>query len=57
MLCRLAAVKSLPAHIYSADYIFLLVLSDHGIYSENSEMIGRLDLFSNQFETFWYFST
>ena len=27
-----AAVKSLPALIYSADYILLLVLCDHGIY-------------------------
>ena len=26
MLCRVAAVKSLPALIYSADYILLLVL-------------------------------
>ena len=48
MLCRVAAVKSLPALIYSADYIFRLVLWDHGIYSENSEMIIRLDSFSKQ---------
>ena len=30
---------SVLALIYSAYYIFFLVLSDHGIYSENSEMI------------------
>ena len=29
MLCRVAAVKSLPALIYSADYILPLVLLDH----------------------------
>ena len=52
MLCHVAAVKSLPALIYSAVYIFLLVLWDHGVYSENSEiMIMRLDLFSKQI---WY---
>ena len=39
MLCPVVAVKSLPALIYSADYILLLVLSDHEIYSENSEII------------------
>ena len=48
MLYRVAAVKSLPALIYSADNIFLLVLWDHGIDSENSEMIIRLDSFSTQ---------
>ena len=48
ILCRVAAVKSLPALIYSADYILLLVLLDHGIYSESSEMIIRLDPFSKQ---------
>ena len=47
MLCRVAAVKSLTALIYSAGYILLLVLCDHGVYSENSEMIIRLDSFSN----------
>ena len=46
MLCRVAAVKSLPALIYSADYILLLVLWDHGIYSESSKLIIRLDSFS-----------
>ena len=55
MLCRVAAVKSLPALIYSAACVLLLVLSDHGIYSENSEIIIRLDSFSKQFEIFWYF--
>ena len=44
----MAAVKSLPALIYSADYILLLVLCDHGIYSENSKIIIRLDSFSIQ---------
>ena len=39
MLCHVAVVKSLPTLIYSADYVLLLVLSDHGIYSENSEII------------------
>ena len=48
MLCLVAAVKSLPALIYSADYILLLVILDHGIYSENSEMIICLELFSKQ---------
>ena len=48
MLCRVAAVKSLPVLIYSGDYILHLVLLDHGIYSENSEMIIRLDSFSKQ---------
>ena len=48
MLCRVAAVKSLPALIYSADYILLLVLWDHRIYSESSELIIRLDSFSKQ---------
>ena len=48
MLCSVAAVKSLPALIYSADYILLLVLCDHGIYSENSKMIICLDSFSKQ---------
>ena len=48
MLCRVATVKSLPALIYSADYSLLLVLSDHGIYSENPEIIIRLDSFSKQ---------
>ena len=48
MLCRVEAVKSLPALIFSADYIFLLVLWDHGIYSENSEMMKRLDSCSEQ---------
>ena len=49
MLCRVGAVKIFPALIYGADYIFLLVLCDHGIYSENSEMIISLDSFSKQF--------
>ena len=57
MLCRVAAVKSLPALIYSADYILLLDLWDHGIYSENSEMIICLDSFSKKIEIFWNFST
>ena len=48
MLFRVAAVKSLPALIYSADYILLLVHCDHGIYSESSELIKRLDSFSKQ---------
>ena len=48
VLCRVAAVKSLPTLIYSAVYILLLVLWDHGIYSENSEIIIRLDSFSKQ---------
>ena len=48
MLCGVAAVKSLPPLIYSADFILLLVLCDHGVYSENSEMIIRLDSFSKQ---------
>ena len=47
MLCHVAAIKSLPALIYSADYILLLVLWDHGIYSESSELI-LLDSFSEQ---------
>ena len=45
MLCRVAAVKSLPALIYSADYILLFVFWDHGIYSEKSVIIKRLDSF------------
>ena len=57
MSCRVAAVKSLPALIYSADYIFLLVLWDNGMYSEISEMIIRLESSLNKFEIFWYFST
>ena len=48
VLCGVAAVKSLPALIYNADYILLLVLCDHGMHSENSEMIIRLDSFSKQ---------
>ena len=48
MLCCVAAVKSLTALIYSADYILLLVLCDHGIYSENSEIIIHFDSFSKQ---------
>ena len=39
MLCHVAAVKSLHALIYRADYILLLVLWDHGIYSEGSKLI------------------
>ena len=35
--------------VYSADYILLLVLLDHGIYSENSKMTILLDSFSKQF--------
>ena len=46
MLCHMAAVKSLPALIYSADYILHLVLRDHGIYSESSKLIIRFDSFS-----------
>ena len=38
----------LSGFIYSADYILLLVLWDHGIYSESSELIIRLDSFSKQ---------
>ena len=53
MLCNVAAVKSLPALIYSADYILLLVLCDYGIYSESSELIIRLDSFSKQFFNFF----
>ena len=55
MLCSVAAVKSLPALIYSADYILLLVLWDHGIYSESSELIICLDSFSKQFGTILVF--
>ena len=40
------AVKSLPALINSVDYIFLLVLWDHWVYSENSEIIIGLETYS-----------
>ena len=55
MLCRVAAVKSLPALIYSADCILLIDLSDHGIHSESSELIIRLDSFSRQIKNILVF--
>ena len=55
MLCRAAAVKSLPALIYSADYILLLVLRDHGIYSESLVLIIRLDSFLKKMKYFGIF--
>ena len=49
LLCRVAAVKSLPAPIYSAVYIFLLVLLRLGnTYLEISDFIRCLDSFSKQ---------
>ena len=40
--------KKIPALIHSVNYIFLLFIWDHGIYSENSEMIICLDESSKQ---------
>ena len=37
-----------PAFSGKPSVVFLLVLWDHGIYSENSETIIRLDSFSKQ---------
>ena len=36
---------------------YLFNLDFHGIYSESSVLIIRLDSFLNKFEIFWYFST
>ena len=41
--------------VYSADFILLLVHCDHGIYSENSEMITCLDSFSKQILSIWVY--
>ena len=49
VLCHVAAVKSLPALIYSADYILPLVLRDQRMYSENSKLVICLDTFLNKF--------
>ena len=48
VLCRAAAVKSLPALILSADYILLLVLLDQRMYFEKSKIVICLDSFSEQ---------
>ena len=48
VLCHVAAVKSLPTFIFSADYILLLVLCDQRIYSENSKRDICLDSFYKQ---------
>ena len=48
VLSRVAALKSFPALIFSADYILLLVLWDHRMYSESSELMTHLDSFSEQ---------
>ena len=58
MLCRVAAIKSLPALIYSADYMLLLVfeiveyiLRTRNVFYESYVKI----LYLNKFEIFWYF--
>ena len=48
----MAAVKSLPALIFSADYIVLLVLLDQGVYYENSKIVISLDSLINNFIIF-----
>ena len=44
----MAAVQSLPALIFSADYIVLLVLLDQGVYYENSKKVICFDSFINK---------
>ena len=46
VLCRKAAVKSLPILIYRTDNIFLSVLSGYQIYFENSEISIALEIYS-----------
>ena len=46
VLCRVAAVKCLPALIFSADYTLPLVLRDQRIYSEISKIVICSDSFS-----------
>ena len=48
VLCHTAAIKSLPALMFCADYILLLVLCDQRMYSEGSKKVIRLDSFSKQ---------
>ena len=47
----MAAVKSLPALIFSADYIVLLVLLDQGVYYENYSHMFRF--IYKQFYNIW----
>ena len=49
----MAAVKSLPALILSADDILLWVFCDQRMYSVNSKIVICLDSFSKQIDNIW----
>ena len=53
VMCRVATVTSFPALIYSTDIFFLLLV----LYSENSEIIKRLDSYSKQIKNSWVTSS
>ena len=53
VLCRVVAVKTLPALNFSADNILRLVLRNQKLYSENSKIVICLDSFSKQIYNIW----